>query len=259
MSKLFHSRRIRFGARNDGVDGAELDSYRRTATTGRRHHHRNNRLDLGGCNPPPRRIHRHHLSEHEEGVGQSQSGSIINSEDFRSIRRWGAIGNDRLPGVVLLARERLVERLRGVHVSQNRYSNSSLPIIYMVLKCPHQTRIAVSQSSRSSSSIHQEDFSYNNLPMSSMTKMLPPGLSKHELTGLQMTVFNNSMEGNNETASSSRECSICLEGFEDGDELINLDCMHRFHSCCLFPWIEVCGACPNCRKDIVVTSDKPVS
>ncbi|KAK1417550.1 hypothetical protein QVD17_26679 [Tagetes erecta] len=241
MSKLFHSRRIRFGARNDAVDGAEFDSsitegnsYRRT-TTDRRHHHRYNRQDLGGCNPPSRRLHRLHFSEHEEGVNQSQSGSIINSEDFRSIRRWGATATDRLPGVVLLARERLVERLRGVHVSQNR------------------------QSSRSPFSIHQDDFSYNNLPMSSMTKMLPAGLSKQELNSLQMTVFSNIIERNNKTSSSSRECSICLEGFKDGDELINLDCMHRFHSCCLFPWIEVCGACPNCRKDIVVTSDKPVS
>lgn len=95
--------------------------------------------------------------------------------------------------------------------------------------------------------------------MSSMTKMLPAGLSKHELNSLQMTFFSNIIEGNPETSSASRECSICLEGFEDGDELINLDCMHRFHSSCLFPWIEVCGACPNCRKDIVVTSDKPVS
>ncbi|KAI3774675.1 hypothetical protein L1987_49235 [Smallanthus sonchifolius] len=241
MSKLFHTRRIRFGARNEAVDDTELDStppdgnsYRRT-TADRRHHHRHNRQDIAGCNPSPRRLHRHHLSEHEEGVGQSQSGSIINSEDFRSIRRWGATGNDRLPGVVLLARERLVERLRGVHISQNR------------------------QSSIPSFSIHQDDFSYNNLAMSSMTKMLPPGLSKHEINLLEMRVFNDDIEGNNETSSASRECSICLEVFEDGDEVINLDCMHRFHSCCLFPWIEVCGACPNCRKDIVVASDKPVS
>ncbi|KAI7755691.1 hypothetical protein M8C21_032595 [Ambrosia artemisiifolia] len=240
MSKLLHSRRIRFSTRNDVVDSTDLDNSSLAEGYSHRrrhyHHHRNNRHDFGGFNPPSRRLHRHHPSEHEEGgVTQHQppqSGSIINSEDFRSIRRWGATENDRLPGVVLLARERLVERLRGVHVSQNR------------------------QNTRSSISIHPADFSYNSLPMSSMTKMLPPGLSKHELSALQMTVLN---EGNKETSSASRECSICLEGFEHGDELINLACMHRFHSCCLLPWIEVCGACPNCRKDIVVTSDDPVS
>ncbi|XP_076954813.1 putative E3 ubiquitin-protein ligase RHY1A [Bidens hawaiensis] len=227
MSKLFHTRRIRFTSRNDAVNDTHLDSTSpefnsfRRATADRRHHHRNNRQG---------RAHRHHLPEHDDGVNQPQSGSIINSEDFRSIRRWGATENDRLPGVVLLARERLVERLRGAHISQNR------------------------ENIRSSISNHQDEFSYNNLPMSSMTKMLPPGLSKQELNSLQMTVYK---EGNDETSSASRECSICLEGFEDGDELINLVCMHRFHSSCLLPWTEVCGACPNCRKDIVVTSDKP--
>ncbi|KAD6795329.1 hypothetical protein E3N88_06225 [Mikania micrantha] len=238
MSKLFLSRRIRFSSRNDAVHDTDLDSSpadgnsHRRITTDRRHHHRSNRHDLTISNAPTRRLHRPHQSEHEEGVNLSHSGSIINSEDFRSIRRWGAIGNDRLPGVVLLARERLVERLRGVHVSENR------------------------QNSMPSFGTSQDDFAYNNLPMSSMTKMLPPGLSKHELSRLQTTIFNEDIEGNNKTGSESRECSICLEGFKDGDELLNLGCMHRFHSCCLFPWIEICGACPNCRKDIVVTSDR---
>lgn len=245
-SKLFHSRRISFGTST--VDDSPADGGR----TDRRHHHR--RHDLGGC--ITRRPHRHHLSEPEvvqveQGVvSQPLSGSIINSEDFRSIRRWGANGNDRLPGVVLLARERLLERLRGVHVSENR------------------------QSSSSASSIHPDDLSYNSfiesnnnmldepvseswqsvMPMSSMTKMLPPGLSQHALNHLSIKVFDN-VDENDETSSASRECSICLEGFENGNELINLPCMHRFHSCCLLPWVEVCGACPNCRKDIVVTSN----
>lgn len=77
----------------------------------------------------------YHLQEHEQlfhveqGVSQPLSRSIINSEDFRSIRRWGATENDRLPGVVLLARERLLERLRGVHVSENRYLISSFLLL----------------------------------------------------------------------------------------------------------------------------------
>nr|XP_043625314.1 probable E3 ubiquitin-protein ligase RHY1A [Erigeron canadensis] len=249
-SKLFNStsRRIAFGSRNDHdftPPTASSDSVlpdRRT-TTDRRHHHRQ---DLPGFHP--QRFHRHRFSE--QGGSQPLSGSIINSEDFRSIRRWGANENDRLPGVVLLARERLLERLRGVHVSQNRQSNSP------------------------SSNIHQEDFTYNSffetnnnlleelgseswqtvIPMSSMTRMLPRGLSEHELNQLSRMVFND-IEDNKETSNASRECSICLEGFEDGNELINLRCMHRFHSWCLFPWVEICGACPNCRKDIVVTTE----
>lgn len=67
------------------------------------------------------RFQEHEHVHLEQSRSQPPSGSIINSEDFRSIRRWGATENDRLPGVVLLARERLLERLRGVHVSENRY------------------------------------------------------------------------------------------------------------------------------------------
>lgn len=130
-------------------------------------------------------------------------------------------------------------------------------------------------STSSSTSIHQDDVTYNSfletnsnlvqesvseswpavMPVSSMTRMLPGGLSEHELNLLLVTVFKNVKEESNESCRASKECSICLEGFEDGEKLIKLTCMHRFHSCCLLPWVEVCGACPNCRKDIVVTSN----
>lgn len=248
-SKLFHNRRIRFGVHNNGVDDRESDSSSaegnssRHITTNRRH-----RRNLDGCSSPPRHARRHRLSELlqvEPGGSQSPSGSIINSEDFRSIRRWGTTENDRLPGVVLLARERLLERLRGVHISENRQSRRSI-----------------------SSSLHEDDLLLFNaygsfvddpvsgswqgaMAMSSSTRPLAPGLSQDALNCLLKKVYRNSEESN-EKPSASRECSICLEGFEDGDELINLPCMHRFHSCCLFPWVEVCGACPNCRKVVAI-------
>lgn len=59
----------------------------------------------------------------EEGGSHTRSDSIINSDGFGSVRRHNrptGTGNDRLPGSVLLARERLVERLRGVTASGNR-------------------------------------------------------------------------------------------------------------------------------------------
>lgn len=259
-SKLFHSRRIRFGNHNNAIDDRESDSSPTEGnssghiTTNRRHHHltsHNGRLNLDDCNSPPRRIHRRRLSELvqlEPSVSQSPSGSIINSEDFRNIRRWGTTENDRLPGVVLLARERLLERLRGVHISENR------------------------ENSRSSSSLHQDELSYNgyssfaelnsNLveePVTGSWKaLMAPGLSQDALNCLSIKVYNN-LEEHNGSLIASRECSICLEGFEDGNELINLPCMHRFHSCCLFPWVEVCGACPNCRKVVAMNHNKLVS
>ncbi|GJR54296.1 ribonuclease H-like domain-containing protein [Tanacetum coccineum] len=174
----------------------------------------------------------------EQGVvGQPSSGSIINSEDFRSIRRWGANGNDRLPGVVLLARERLLERLRGVHVSENRCKVQKAKAADLHLH--HKDDFSYSSFIESSNNLPEESVSQSwqsVMPMSSMTKMLPHGLSQHALNHLSVMVFKNVED--DETSSASRECSICLEGFENGDELINLPCMHRFHSCCLLPWVE---------------------
>lgn len=35
-----------------------------------------------------------------------------------------------------------------------------------------------------------------------------------------------------------RDCSICLEKLQKGDELIALPCSHHFHSECLRPWLR---------------------
>ncbi|KAL4588623.1 hypothetical protein LXL04_001515 [Taraxacum kok-saghyz] len=191
-SKLFHNRRIRFGVHHNSVDDRESDSSpaegnsSRHITTNRRHHHHTNRRNLEGCNAPPRRIHRHRLSELvqlEPSSSQSSSGSIINSEDFRNIRRWGSTENDRLPGVVSLARERLLERLRGVHISENR------------------------QNSRSSSSFHEDDM-YNSYS-SFIDKKLSPGLSQDALNSLMIKVYKNGEESNG-SPNASRECSTYL-------------------------------------------------
>ncbi|GJX73896.1 probable E3 ubiquitin-protein ligase RHY1A, partial [Tanacetum coccineum] len=173
----------------------------------------------------------HEASVHlERGHSQSPSGTTINSDGFRSIhrRRAAASGSDRLPGSVLLARERLVERLRGVSVSGNR------------------------QSSRSPSNTHQDDFysrvnnsfvgtnsnllETRNERLIETTRKNPPGLTRDALNSLQLEVFSNEND-----EKTSRECTICLESFQDGDKLIRLRCGHEFHSCCIFPWVRITG------------------
>lgn len=249
-SELFHSRRYRFGGRNNGVDISGFDTSLTDAssssslqhrTINRRHiHHyssQNNRREYrhdDGCDLASRRIHRRRLEHselepvHSEQVhNQSPSGSIINSDDFRSIHRNRSTRNERLPGSVLLARERLLERLRGVSVSGNRQHISS------------------------SSNSHQDDNNLFEEISSEFTRNHhhhPPGLTQNALNCLKLEVFID--DGNGD--ESSRECTICLEGFDDGDEVIRLNCSHVFHSGCLFPWVRVCGACPNCRKGINV-------
>ncbi|XP_055822818.1 probable E3 ubiquitin-protein ligase RHY1A [Solanum dulcamara] len=47
------------------------------------------------------------------------------------------------------------------------------------------------------------------------------------------------------------ECTICLGQFKVGDNLMHLQCDHKFHSCCLVPLLENYAYCPCCRMDIV--------
>lgn len=43
------------------------------------------------------------------------------------------------------------------------------------------------------------------------------------------------------------ECSVCLCGFETGEEGVVLPCMHGFHASCAKPWLSRNATCPLCR------------
>merc|ERR1712129_120503 len=45
------------------------------------------------------------------------------------------------------------------------------------------------------------------------------------------------------------ECELCLEEYQEGDELLRLPCAHRFHSKCLEPWLQRSYTCPLCQTD----------
>ncbi|XP_074281228.1 uncharacterized protein LOC141606112 [Silene latifolia] len=51
-------------------------------------------------------------------------------------------------------------------------------------------------------------------------------------------------------SGEQEECTICLDEFKVGDNLVNLGCAHRFHSKCLVPWVETNAHCPCCRMSI---------
>eukprot|EP01036_Dinobryon_divergens_P034195 gene34194-44178_t len=62
-------------------------------------------------------------------------------------------------------------------------------------------------------------------------------------------------------------CSICIEPYEDGDELLTLACSHCFHSECVSEWFyQGCVErdsvdpksfnCPECRQDHFLSSDR---
>eukprot|EP01062_Namystynia_karyoxenos_P021107 TRINITY_DN179_c1_g4_i1.p1 TRINITY_DN179_c1_g4~~TRINITY_DN179_c1_g4_i1.p1 ORF type:complete len:1524 (+),score=434.57 TRINITY_DN179_c1_g4_i1:76-4572(+) len=53
-----------------------------------------------------------------------------------------------------------------------------------------------------------------------------------------------------EMGDMGHECSICISGFEKGEEVIVLGCFHVFHATCLAPWVNQNHNCPNCHKTV---------
>jgi len=45
-------------------------------------------------------------------------------------------------------------------------------------------------------------------------------------------------------------CQICMEDFEEGDELRTLPCFHLFHAKCVDQWLKVNSICPTCRHKV---------
>ena len=81
----------------------------------------------------------------------------------------------------------------------------------------------------------------------------PLGLGHEALSQLHHEVFmKQQITTTLSTPEASNECSICLECFVEGNKLVNLPCGHRFHSSCLYPWLQTCGECPYCRSCIML-------
>ena len=47
-----------------------------------------------------------------------------------------------------------------------------------------------------------------------------------------------------------RQCSICLEDFESGDDRTSLPCLHGFHTECVNRWLKSNGICPVCKTSV---------
>ena len=48
-----------------------------------------------------------------------------------------------------------------------------------------------------------------------------------------------------------KRCCICLENFKKNDEIMNLPCVHIFHSNCIKKWMKRQDICPICKNKII--------
>ena len=68
-----------------------------------------------------------------------------------------------------------------------------------------------------------------------------------ELNGVPTNLFPISRFSEHEMYS---ECSICLDAYADGDEIIILPvCKHIYHTHCITSWFTFHSHCPLCRHD----------
>ncbi|KZV41182.1 hypothetical protein F511_10316 [Dorcoceras hygrometricum] len=189
----------------------------------------------------------------EHGGHHFASGLAMDSGYQSSTLQFS--GNDRLPGAVLLARERLVHRLRGVTLPSSRLRNQASQI-------DHGNETVISDDLRLIN-VRDGEAEISRDFLATMTSVIdsigrrtsnkPPGLTQEALNCLCIEVFGVlEEEGDKEDISTETgECSICLESFLKGDKLIRLPCAHRYHVCCLDPWVRTRGQCPYCRRVII--------
>ena len=91
----------------------------------------------------------------------------------------------------------------------------------------------------------------------------PKGLNEPDLAMQQIYNYNPGV-----TVLKDPTCSICLVDIEDKEEhkegeaapsvmLCELTCGHIFHAGCVLGWLtKQSHCCPNCRKDLRVSTEK---
>ena len=56
--------------------------------------------------------------------------------------------------------------------------------------------------------------------------------------------------------AESKECSICLDGIQNGDQVRTLRCGHKFHAACIDEWLTVRRSCGYCLAPLYDMPDQ---
>merc|ERR1719401_120073 len=70
-------------------------------------------------------------------------------------------------------------------------------------------------------------------------------------TNTAAITHRNSQSDEGESESQQRQCSVCLEQFQEGEELRLLPCFHKYHRACIDQWFQNSPACPMCKRSII--------
>eukprot|EP00227_Mantoniella_beaufortii_P000398 CAMPEP_0197606370 /NCGR_PEP_ID=MMETSP1326-20131121/44909_1 /TAXON_ID=1155430 /ORGANISM="Genus nov. species nov., Strain RCC2288" /LENGTH=748 /DNA_ID=CAMNT_0043174275 /DNA_START=271 /DNA_END=2514 /DNA_ORIENTATION=- len=84
----------------------------------------------------------------------------------------------------------------------------------------------------------------------------PRGCPVEIIDAIPTSIFNKEQWETGKWAKEDASCSVCIEGFEDGDRLRMLPaCAHVFHRECIDEWLAQHTTCPNCRASLVPVAE----
>ncbi|KAJ1485463.1 hypothetical protein T484DRAFT_2423632 [Baffinella frigidus] len=49
------------------------------------------------------------------------------------------------------------------------------------------------------------------------------------------------------------KCAICLGEYEEGENVLTLPCLHRFHERCVTLWFKRATKCPLCKNQVAAS------
>lgn len=61
---------------------------------------------------------------------------------------------------------------------------------------------------------------------------------------------DDNSNNNNKEEEFQNTCAICLEIYENEEELIKLKCNHHYHPICITQWFKMTDTCPLCKYKI---------
>lgn len=59
-----------------------------------------------------------------------------------------------------------------------------------------------------------------------------------------------------ESIDQNKNCTICLEDFNLGDNIRTLTCNHIYHTGCIDDWLTINNSCPVCRQEAISCSNQ---
>ncbi len=63
------------------------------------------------------------------------------------------------------------------------------------------------------------------------------------------------LDDESECKEAADPCSICIDGFESGDDCRRLPCGHLFHKECIDEWFDRSSQCPLCKHKLKESED----